>query len=157
MKNIIRNIIIAVLLSPMILFVYLTAIFIGRQRAAALVGPALTSAAKRSLRYWVPRIYSPEDFDTFAPAMKSRFWLWKPLYDIGIEEETRDVFRIRVTNCPFCEVLIAAGLKELAPRMCEADWAVARDNSDKWSFDRKHQIGTGDAFCDHTYMRIKSR
>jgi hypothetical protein len=157
MIHFIRNVIIAAFLSPMIVFVYLTAIFIGKKRAAALVGPSLTRAAKRSLRYWVPRIDGPENFDKFAPAMKSRFRLWKPLFDIGIQEDSANVFRIRVSNCPFCEVLISAGLRDLAPSVCEADWAVARDNSDKWYFNREHQIGTGDAFCDHTYIRKNSR
>jgi hypothetical protein len=30
---------------------------------------------------------------------------------------------------------------------------MAEANQDKWLFERNHQIGTGDAFCDHTYKR----
>jgi hypothetical protein len=156
MKTLMRNICVALFLSPLIVHVYLRSIFIGKKKAVAFAGPALTRAAKRSLRYWVPVIEGPEDFDRFAPAMKSRFRLWKPLFDIAILEETGDTFKIRVSNCPFYEVLVGAGLRELGPYVCAGDWAVARDNADKWSFDRKHQIGTGDDFCDHTYIRLRS-
>ena len=37
--------------------------------------------------------------------------------------------------------------------MCQADWEIAKDNRDKWTFERSYQIGTGDSFCDHTYKR----
>jgi hypothetical protein len=153
MRALFRNLFVAVFLSPLIVHVYLRSIFIGRKEAIASAGPALTRAAKRSLRYWVPALERPEDFDRFAPSMKSRFRLWKPLFDIAVLEETRDKFKLRVFNCPFCEVLKASGLRELGPYVCEGDWVVARDNSDKWTFERERQIGTGDDFCDHTYMR----
>ena len=35
------------------------------------------------------------------------------------------------------------------------DWAIARDNADKWKFERNYQIGTGDSYCDHTYKRVQ--
>jgi hypothetical protein len=153
MKRFLRNIIVGILLGPLIVLVHLAALFIGRQRAIKLAGPALTRIAKRSLRYWVPQIERPEEFDTFGGRMRARFRLWKPLYDIAVTEETRDVFRIRVANCPFCEVLNGAGLRELSPYLCEGDWALARENADKWDFDRAHQLGPGDGFCNHTYLR----
>jgi hypothetical protein len=58
-------------------------------------------------------------------------------------------------NCPFCEVLNRTGLSDLSGYICEGDWAYARENKDKWLFERKFQIGTGDTICDHTYKRIK--
>ena len=156
MKTLIRNIFVATVLSPLIAYVYLRSLSDGRKKVVALVGPSLTRAAKHSLRYWVPALDRPEDFDRFAPSMKSRFWIWKLLYDFVVIEETRDIFKLRISNCPFCEVLKAMGLPELGPYVCEGDWAKAGENSDKWTFDRQHQIGTGDSFCDHTYMRKRS-
>jgi len=85
--------------------------------------------------------------------MRSRFSFWKPLYDIAVMEETRDVIRTRISNCPFCEVFNSVGPTELSPYVCESDWVVARDNADKWDFERAHQIGTGDDFCDDAYLR----
>jgi hypothetical protein len=156
-RKLIRNAAVAIFFMPVILYTYLSSIFIGRQKTMEIVGPKLTRAAKRSLRYWVPRLDVPGDFSKFAPTMKSRMRYWKIIYDVEVTEETDDLFKIKVTNCPFCEVLAASGLRELRTYMCEGDWAMARANSDKWSFERKHQIGTGDAFCDHTYMRKKDR
>jgi len=58
------------------------------------------------------------------------------------------ILLIRYLSC------FTLGMPELAPYICEGDWAKARSNSHKWGFERMHQIGTGDAFCDHTYKRI---
>jgi predicted ArsR family transcriptional regulator len=85
--------------------------------------------------------------------MKANFWLWKPFYDFDIAEENKNIFKLHVWNCPFCECLNGFGLTGLSPYVCEGDWAIARDNIDKWDFERSHQIGTGDSFCDHTYKR----
>jgi len=153
MKRFSRNTFVAILLSPLILFVHLASLIAGRQRTVSLVGPALTRAAKGSLRYWVPEIEGPEDFGLLSPKMRARLWLWKPFYDIMVVEDTAGVFGIRVSNCPLCEVLNGAGLRELSPYACAGDWEKARDNADKWEFERTHQIGTGDAYCDHTYRR----
>jgi hypothetical protein len=59
-------------------------------------------------------------------------------------------------NCPFCEVLAALGLSRLSPYVCQGDWAFAEENKNCWGFERDHQIGTGNRFCDHTYRRLKS-
>ena len=47
------------------------------------------------------------------------------------------------------------GMSKLSAYVCEADWAIARDNAVKWKFERNYQIGTGDSYCDHTYKRIQ--
>jgi hypothetical protein len=153
MKKWIRNVFVGIFLSPLIAYTHILSAVVGRDKAIKAVGRSLTHVAKRSLKFWVPKIARAEDFDEFAPKMKARFPLWKPLYDIDVVEETRDVIRLRVSNCPFCEVLSGVGLETLSPYVCEADWAIARENADKWSFERKHQIGTGDSFCDHAYLR----
>ena len=73
--------------------------------------------------------------------------------DVVVEKEDRDVFKVHVFNCPFCEAFNALRMPELSPYVCEGDWEKARANKKKWDFERKHQIGTGDSFCDHTYKR----
>lgn len=154
MKTIIRNISTTILLSPLIVLIYLTFMF-GKKRAIKLWGPFMTFLAKQSLNFWVPKLKNSKDFNQFPSRMKANFWLWRPFFDIHITEETNDVFKLYIKNCPFCEVISKVGLSELNPYVCEGDWAMARENKDKWKFDRKHQIGTGDNFCDHTYIRKK--
>ena len=66
-----------------------------------------------------------------------------------------DVFKLHVSNCPFCEALNPMGMSKLSPYVREGDWAIARVNADKWKFERNNQIGTGDSYCDHTYKRIQ--
>ncbi len=153
MKKLFRNALVGIFLSSVIAYAHILSVLVGRDKAIKAVGRSLTHVAKRSLEFWVPEIARAEDFDEFAQKMKARFWLWKTLYDIDVVEETKDIIRLRVSNCPFCEVLNGVGLEKLSPYVCEADWAIARENADKWSFERKHQIGTGDSFCDHTYLR----
>ena len=155
MKNMIRNIAAAILLSPFLVTVYLTSIFAGKEKAIAFFGPFVTSLAKQSLRFWVPKIETANDFDRFPSRMKANFYLWRPFYDIELAEETDDTFKLNVRNCPFCEVLNNSGLSGLSPYVCKGDWQIADENKDKWIFERKHQIGTGDSFCDHTYKRKK--
>jgi hypothetical protein len=153
MKKLLRNAVVGIFLSPLIAYTYVLSVVIGRDRATRSIGRSLTFGARRSLKFWVPEIACADDFDKFGPKMKARFPLWKPLYDIDIVEETEDVLRLRVSNCPFCEVLNGLGLEKLSPYVCEADWVIARENADKWTFERKRQIGTGDSFCDHAYFR----
>jgi hypothetical protein len=153
MKTLIRNVLVCVFLSPLIVYTHILSAVVGRSKAVRIVGRSLTHAAKHSLKFWVPEIAHAEDFDEFVPKMKARFRLWRTLYDIDIVEETKDSIRLRVSNCPFCEILNGVGLKILSPYVCEGDWAIARENADKWCFQRNHQIGTGDSFCDHAYSR----
>lgn len=115
----------------------------------------MTSLAKQSLKFWVPKLENAKDFDKFRAKMKANLWLWRPFFDIQITEETNDTFKLHLGNCPFCEVLNNVGLANLNPYVCDGDWVLARENKDKWIFDREHQIGTGDSFCDHTYRRKK--
>ena len=130
-------------------------ILFGKKKAISFWGPFMTSHAKQSLKFWVPKLENAKDFDNFRAKMKANLWLWSPFFDIQITEETNDTFKLHLGNCPFCEVLNNAGLSDLNPYVCEGDWVLARENKDKWIFDREHQIGTGDSFCDHTYKRKK--
>jgi hypothetical protein len=153
MINIIRNIVTALLFSPLIVLIHLTTLFVGKRKAVLYWGPLITSLAKRSLRFWVPAIGSAKDFDTFPSKMKANFWIWRPFFDISVAEETNDAFKINVHNCPICVVFNMTGLSDLNPYLCKGDWVKADENKDKWLFEREHQIGTGDTFCDHTYKR----
>jgi hypothetical protein len=155
MINLLRNIITALLLGPLLILIRLTALFLGKEKAVLYWGPFITSLAKRSLRFWTPEIETSSDFATFASKMKANFWLWRPFFDISVVEDTNDTLKIKVGHCPICEVFNMAGLPDLNPYFCQADWAKAEENRDKWMFEREHQIGTGDSFCDHTYKRKK--
>ena len=66
--------------------------------------------------------------------MKRNFRLWRLFYDIEVSKETRNVFKLCVSNCPFCEALNDFGLPRLSAYVCEGDGAIAQDNKDKWVF-----------------------
>ncbi len=155
MKKYFRKTIGYIVIGPFVVASIFLSIFLGKEKAIKFIGTRLTKAVKHSLKVWVPRIDDAQDFDSFPAKMKKNFRLWKPFYDIEISEENNDVFKLHVSNCPFCEALNRLGMSKLSPYVCEADWAIARENADKWKFERNHQIGTGDSFCDHTYKRIK--
>ncbi|WP_028584433.1 L-2-amino-thiazoline-4-carboxylic acid hydrolase [Desulfogranum mediterraneum] len=139
---------------PLIVSTRLLSIFVGQDKAVKCIGPLATAGAKRLLKYWVPRARKSDDFDSFAARMKENFWLWRPLYDIEIQREEKDVFELYISNCPFCEILNSFGLSTLSRYVCEGDWEIAKEHPDQWLFERSHQIGSGDTYCNHTYKRI---
>jgi hypothetical protein len=47
-----------------------------------------------------------------------------------------------------------AGVPELNSYVCQGDWEIAKEHKGKWEFEREHEIGKGDSYCDHTYKRI---
>ncbi len=155
MKNLFRHTIAFIIVSPLIIFVYLAMPIIGKKKAIRLCGPLGTYIAMQSLRFFAPTLEKNEDFDIFPSKMKNNFWLWKPFYDFEITEENKDIFKLYVSNCPFCEVLNKCHLSDLGPYICQGDWEYAKSHKDQWLFKREHQIGTGDNFCDHTYIRKK--
>ncbi len=154
MKQIVRNTIFFILFSPLILMIHLTTLFFGRQKSFAFWRPRITQTAKLFVKLFVPDIQSADQFDQMTARMKSRMWFWGLLWDTEIKEDTRDMLKLNLLNCPFCEVFSLVGLAALNPAACEGDWAYARECKDKWRFERTHQIGTGDRFCDHTYKRL---
>jgi hypothetical protein len=155
MKKTFRNICGSVFVLPFVISTKLLSVFLGQQRAIKIMGPIVTKTVKAIGWFWVPKINGPEDFDSFSEQMKKKIWIFKPLLDFKISEESKDVFKLQFTNCLICEALNNLGVPELNAYVCEGDWANARDNSDKWIFERNHQIGTGDSFCDHTYKRMQ--
>ncbi len=157
MKGTVRNSCVAVLIGPVVMGVYLLSLFVGRTRAVEMVGPSVTRVSAAALRWFlVPRLGGAQEFGEFWPRMRRKLWLWRPLFDVAAEEATEDTVALKLTNCPFCEVLQATGMGDLGMYVCEGDWVVARDNTGAWTFRRDHQIGTGDRFCDHTYSRIRT-
>lgn len=155
MKEVSRKLFGIIVVLPLVIAVKSLSIFLDQQEAVRKIGPVATAIAKYTLKYWVPKIGGPEEFDSFPSKMENNFKFWRPFYDIEVSEENRDVFKLYISNCPFCEALNGFGLSDLSAFVCEGDWAIARDNSDKWAFERAHQIGAGDRFCDHTYKRIQ--
>lgn len=152
-KKLFRQIAALIVVLPTVVMVYVLTPFMGKEKAIAFCGPNVTAMAKRSLRYWVPQIETAAEFDLFPSRVKARFRLWKPFFDFSVVQEDHDTFKIHVQNCPFCEAFNRLGVSQMGPYLCQGDWEMAREHSDKWGFDRKHQIGTGDSFCDHTYLR----
>ena len=153
-KELFRKMVGFAVAGPMVLRVRILARRMGREEAIKACGPGITAMAKRSLKLWVPEIASPSEFEGMTRKMKSRFWLWRPFFDIAVTEDNPHTFKLEVANCPFCEAIQKLGYPELAPYVCEGDWAKARENVGKWRFERSRQIGTGDRFCDHTYLRV---
>lgn len=155
MKDVFRRVAALVAFGPFILAIYVTSLVVGRRKAVRFWGPIVTFTTRLSLYLLVPRIENASQFERFKEAYRSRLnWAWKPFFDVRVEQDDGDTLQLHVTDCPFCEVFIGAGLGEMGPYVCQADWDMAKCNIDRWSFERAHQIGTGDAFCDHTYRRI---
>jgi hypothetical protein len=153
MKRTIRRFLAFMMLGPQVLWTRFLSIFIGKERAINLCGPFFTKATMPFSRNWVPKLQCASDFDSFSSKMQKNFWLWKPFFDFTIAQNDSDVFKLEITYCPICDVIQMLGLPDLAPYVCEADWQVAKENEEKWIFQRKYQLSTGDSHCDHTYLR----
>jgi len=153
MKKYFRRIAAVIILSPGLTGTYFLAFFIGKEKAIKLIGPLFTFATKPFAGYWVPKIKSASDFGDFSKRMKKKFWPWKLFFDFSIVEDNSEVFKLNVTYCPICDVIKTFGLSGLTPFTCKTDWRVAKVKEDKWLFKRKHQLSTGDSFCDHTYLK----
>jgi hypothetical protein len=154
MKKTIRYIVAFLIVSPFMILFYLLRILLKKERIFQILGPLVTNITKQTLRVWAPSLNNPKEFDLFPSKMKKNFWIWKPFYDFEIVEETKDTLKFHVWNCPFCEVLNYCNLSDLSPYLCQADWEYAKEHKDQWNFERHHEIGTGDSFCDHTYKRL---
>jgi len=153
MKKIFRITIGIIVVIPFVLLVHLFSIFIGKERALKCSGKFATSFAKLLVKLSLPNIRNASEFYKFKSKLKVRLKLWKLLYDLSVEYPDDDTIKLNITNFPFCEALDKLQLPELKPFICQGDLEVAKENENKWEFERIHQIGTGDKFCDHTYER----
>lgn len=121
------------------------------------MSPLIIKAAKGFVGILVPNVNSAADFDKFKNIIMRRAPRLGLLYDITFPVKSDDLLKLHVANCPFAEMAKRLGYSDLCPYICHGDWEVAKDNIDKWDFERKHQIGTGDSFCDHTYKRKRHK
>ena len=157
MKSIFRKIIGFSIAIPFTLMIYIFSAFLGKEEAIQLLGPFATRIAKLMLIFFVPRIKNAREFDLVPSKIKEKFWLWKPLFDYSISYEDSNIVKLYVSNCPFYEAFDKLGLREMGPYICQGDWEIAKEYFDRWDFERSHQIGTGDSFCDPTYKRKQLR
>lgn len=70
--------------------------------------------------------------------------------------EDQQEYRICYTKCPFAMILRAYGLTVLAGNLCMGDHVVFDNLVPDVIFSRRHAIGVGDSFCDHTIRMRKS-
>lgn len=153
MKNILRKLIGFIVVGPFVLSIKLLSLFSSRGKAIEIMSPLIVKVAKLFVRILVPNVKNAADFDRLKDTITKRaIRLW-PFYDITIAENNDNLLKLHVANCPFAELAIRLGYIDIGPFVCQGDWEVAKDNINKWDFDRKHQIGTGDSYCDHTYKR----
>lgn len=156
MKKMLRGLTGFIVVYPFILCIKLLSVFSTREKAIAIMSPLIIKTAKRFVRILVPNVKSAADFDKLKNtiiSMSSRLWLF---YDITFSVKSDDLLKLHVANCPFAEMAKRLGYADIGTYICHGDWEIAKDNIDKWDFERKHQIGTGDSFCDHTYKRKKT-
>jgi hypothetical protein len=140
---------------PFAASVWLLTPFVGRERAIARCGPWGTALAAWLVDHLLlPRLSDAAAFDTFGPRLGARVRWWRPFYDVSVLQPDADRVQLHITSCLFCEAFATLGLAEINPYVCQGDWEAARRHAGLWRFERRHQIGTGDAFCDHTYCRM---
>jgi len=131
----------------------LISVFAGRQKAVRFMGGILTAVARRFVGLAIPSIPSADQFDRFRGRVKRNYDLFGILYDITVTFDTPDAVQFNIHNCPFCETLRKYGFTDLSRYACAGDWIIAKENKDKWLFERQQTIGTGGAFCNPTYRR----
>lgn len=158
MINIIRKATGLLIAGPFCIITKTLSLFVGRRKAIELVGPSVTTVvriiAEVSL---IPNIHHPVEFGRFVKKMKSNMHKLRLLYDVSVDYEDKDTIIFNYKNCPHCEAFYSFGMPEFGPYACDSDWVIARKNAEMWSFERTHQIGIGDTYCNHTYKRNSLR
>ncbi len=153
MKKILRQLVAFIVVGPFILCIKILSFFSSREKAIEIMSPIIVKVAKIFVRILVPNVKNATDFDILKDTITKRASRLWPFYDISIAENNDNLLKLHVANCPFAELAIRLGYIDIGPFVCQGDWEVAKDNINKWDFERKHQIGTGDSYCDHTYKR----
>ena len=139
---------------PLALITHVISPFIGKQKAVALLGPVATAYAKLLQQFFPPKIYKASEFELFKIRLKDRQRLWGLIYDYPIEHLDDNTVQLNIKNCPFAEAMFKLKVSEFGPYICQGDWEVAKDNSDKWLFERSCTIATGGKICDFTYKKL---
>lgn len=154
MTKIIRKVTGFLIACPFCIFAKTLSLFVGKQKAIKIVGPSVNTVVRIIAEvFLIPKIYHPTEFATFVEKMKKNVYNLQLLYDVSIEYEDKDTIVFNYKNCPHCQAFCSLGMPELGPYACDSDWVIARKNVELWSFKRSHQIGTGDKYCNHTYIR----
>jgi hypothetical protein len=154
MKNILRLIVGFLYVSPFFILIYVSAVFIGRKKSIAFWGAVFNFMITKVVEILlIPKIKTPDDFHIFSQKIKRNLLFIKPLYDVSINYSNSSKIVMRYNNCPHCQAFMILGLSEICPLICKSDWDIADKNSKLWDFDRTHQIGTGDKYCNHTYIK----
>ena len=105
-------------------------------------------------QFFPPKIYKASEFELFKIRLKDKQRLWGLIYDYPIEHLDDNTVQLNIKNCPFAEAMFKLKVSEFGPYMCRGDWEVAKDNSDKWLFERSCTIATGGKICDFTYKKL---
>lgn len=154
MKNVFRLFIGFIVAIPVAVPTHLLSLFTGKEKAVKILGPSVTAMAKLLQQFFPPTISKASEFDRFKSRLYDRQKIWGLLYDYPVEYPDEDTAKLVIKNCPFAEALIHLNISEFGHYMCEGDWEVAKDNAEKWQFERNCTIGTGGTICDFTYKRI---
>ena len=153
MKKILRQLTGFIIIGPFILGIKFLSLFLTREKAIAIISPLIVKVAKIFVRILVPYVNNADEFDKLKNTITKRAPRLRLFYDITFAEKNDNLLKLHVANCPVVEMAVRLGYADIGPFICGGDWEVSKDNIDKWDFERKHQIGTGDSFCDHTYKR----
>ncbi|MCG8334229.1 MAG: L-2-amino-thiazoline-4-carboxylic acid hydrolase [Proteobacteria bacterium] len=157
MKKYFRLFIGFIVVAPIALLTYFVSFFTGKQKAVEILGPKVTMIAKLMQQFFPPKISSASEFSLFKSKLKDKRKIWSMLYDYPIEYPDDNTVKLMVKNCPFAEAIVKLNIPEFGCYMCQGDWEVAKDNSDKWTFERNCTIGTGGTVCDFTYKQIECK
>lgn len=155
MKKYFRLFIGFIVATPIALVTYFVSFFIGKQKAVEVLGPKVTMVAKFMQQFFPPKIRNASDFSLFKSKVKDRQKVWSMIYDYPIEYPDDNTVKLVIQNCPFAEAIVKLNISEFGYYMCQGDCEVAKDNSDKWMFERNSTIGTGGIVCDFIYKRIE--
>ncbi len=118
------------------------------------MAPGVTKLAKSMQQFFPPKIDNASEFENFKTRLKDKRRIWRLLFDYPIDHIDAHTVKLSIQNCPFVEAAIKLKLPELGPHICQGDWDVAKDNSEKWTFERSGTIGTGCEICDFVYKQI---
>lgn len=153
MKTFIRDFVGFIVVGPFMLSIKILSLFLNRGKAITIMSPLIVKVAKIFVRFVVPKIRNAAEFDKLTVTITKRLRNLRLFYDVTIAEKNENPLKLHITNCPFAEMAARLGYPDPGPFICQGDWEVAKDNVDNFIFERAHQIGTGDSFCDHTYKR----
>jgi len=140
---------------PVAILTQLTSFIIGKQRTIKYFGPWVTIFAASLQNFFPPKINKSSEFELFKSKVKDKQRIWGLLYDYTIESPDNNTVQLNIKNCPFAEALKILKISEFGYYVCQGDWKVAKNNSDKWLFERRGSIATGGKICDFTYKKIK--